>query len=91
MNQAKRGSNGGKLYELPWPWPMNDAAFKCLFGKHADLLQRFLENVQDLSSDECQGIKYKCKSALRSRRQDSVDEPASSRQDSRRALPEMRS
>ncbi|MBR5050970.1 MAG: hypothetical protein IKX75_06535, partial [Desulfovibrio sp.] len=45
------------LYELPWLQPRNDAVFKCLFGKHADILQSFLENVLDLSSDEYQGIK----------------------------------
>ena len=45
------------LYELPWLQPRNDAVFKCLFGKHADILQSFLENVLDLSSVEYQGIK----------------------------------
>ena len=37
--------------------PRNDAVFKYLFGQHVDILQSFLENVLDLSSEEYQGIK----------------------------------
>jgi len=52
MNQAKRGNDGGNLNELPWLQPRNDAVFKYLFGQHVDILQSFLENVLNLSSEE---------------------------------------